>query len=226
MTDAPDDYRLLDVSCWLDDFQFPGDRPVLVDGPYNAVAGANPEFVHHLSTPTQAGTHIQGPRYFLADGATIDSFPLSRFEGEAVLVDIPKRGSDTEPEELAAALSGRPIADRILLLRTGHMAEVIASGTLDPARRPGLSLSAARWLVDAGVRMIAIDSVGVESRTTANYEVNVLLCSAGVLLLEGLVGLEQVGSGKLWLEAFPLKVRGVEGTPCRAVVKESIHPAG
>ena len=218
------DYLLHDVSCWLDDFQFPGDQPVAVTGPFNFLTGANPEFVYHLSTPTQAGTHVQGPRYFLADGATIDTVRLERFEGEAVLVDLPARGRDTGLAELREGLADRPLAGRILLLRTGHMAEVIASGELEPARRPGLSLEAAQWLVDSGVQMVAIDSVGVESRETANYEVNVLLCRAGILILEGLVDLEGLGPGHLWLEAFPLKLRGVEGTPCRAVVKEYPQP--
>jgi arylformamidase len=215
------DYRLVDVSCWMEDFQFPGDAPVAVTGPFNFLSGDNPEYVHHLSTPTQAGTHVQGPRYFLADGATIDTFPLDRFEGEAVLVDITKRGEDTTLADLTDALAGRALRDRILLLRTGHMAEVIASGILDPGRRPGLSLGAAAWLAEeSGVRMVAIDSVGVESRRTEHYEVNVTLCRAGILILEGLVNMETLRAGSLWLEAFPLKVRGVEGTPCRAVVRE------
>lgn len=214
-------YRLVDVTMRLDAFVFPGDAPVAVTGPFNFVSGANPEHVHHLSTPTQAGTHVQGPRYFLAEGATIDTLPLHRFEGEAVLVDMPGRGVDTDLDELLDSLAGRTLRDRILLLRTGHMEQVIASQDLDPAIRPGLSLAAARWLAtDSGVSMIAIDSVGVESRRTRDYDVNVTLCRAGILLLEGLVNLAGLGDGPLWLEAFPLKIAGVEGTPCRAVIKD------
>ena len=214
-------YRLVDVSAWMDAFQFPGDAPVEVSGPFNYLTGENPEFVYHLSTPTQAGTHVQGPRYFLADGATIESFPLDRFEGEVVLVDLAKRGEDTDLDDLRGLLEGRSLRDRILLLRTGHMEEVIAEGSLDPATRPGLSLGAARWLAqESGVGMLAIDSVGVESRVTANFEVNLTLCRAGILILEGLVNLAGLSRGPLWLEAFPLKLAGVEGTPCRAVVKD------
>jgi kynurenine formamidase len=214
-------YRLVDVSCWIDAFRFPGDQPVVVTGPFNHLSGSNPEYVHHLCTPTQAGTHVQGPRYFLAEGDTIDAFPLDRFEGEAVLVEMPQRGEDMTLAQLQSALAGRSLRGRILLLRSGHMQQVIAAGVLDPDTRPGLSLAAAQWLADeSGVGMVAIDSVGVESRRTADYEVNVTLCRGGVLILEGLVNLAGLGAGRLWLEAFPLKVRGVEGTPCRAVVKE------
>lgn len=206
---------------WLDDFTFPGDAEVEVSGPFNFLTGANPEYVHHLSTPTQAGTHVQGPRYFLADGATIDQVPLTLFEGEAVLVDLPRRGIDIGLTEFLDAVAGRMLAGRILLLRTGHMDELVRGEPLHPSTRPGLSLEVAQWLVEAsGVTMVAIDSVGVESRRTRNYEVNVMLCRAGIVILEGLVNLHELSAGRLWLEAFPLKLRGVEGTPCRAVVKD------
>ena len=215
------EYRLVDVSMWLDGFTFPGDDPVTVQGPFNHLEGNNPEFVYRFSTPTQAGTHIQGPRYFIKDGATIDTYELTAFEGEAVLIDLTGRGVDTELPELQTALAGRSLRGRILLLRSGHMAEAIQDQVLEAHRRPGLSLEAAQWLAhDSGATMVAIDSVGLESRHTKNYEVNVVLCQAGILILEGLVNLDDLSEGPLWLEAFPLKLAGVEGTPCRAVVKD------
>lgn len=214
------EYRIVDVSMWLDDFAFPGDSPVEVTGPFNYVGGANPEFVYEVATPTQAGTHVQGPHYFLAGGAKIDAFPLERFEGWAHLVDITARGRDTTLAELRARVGDADLSGSILLLRSGHMEEVITSGVLDPSRRPGLSLEAATWVAkESGVKMVAIDSVGVESRVTTDYDVNVMLCNHQVLILEGLVNLGGLKPGRLWLEAFPLKLRGVEGTPCRAIVK-------
>ncbi len=68
--------------------------------------------------------------------------------------------------------------------------------------------------------MIEIDSIGVESRKSKNFQVNKYLCSEGVLLLEGLFNLNAVHKRKIFLEAFPLKTSGVEGTPCRAIIKE------
>ena len=104
------------------------------------------------------------------------------------------------------------------------MAEIIDRGVMDPARRPGLSMDADEYLAeDCGVRMIAIDALGVESRATRNFEVNRYLCEKGVLLLEGLVNLEAVRARRFFLEAFPLKIRGVEGTPCRAIIKEPLQ---
>ncbi len=214
-------YCLIDISMGMDAFTFEGDQPFEVVGPLNWVTGSNPEFVYDFKASTQTGTHIQGPHYFLEYGRKIETFPLEAFEGWATVVQIEKRGEDTSREDLRRQLEPLTIADEIVLLRSGHMDEVIREGKLDPARRPGLSLNAARYLVEEkGVRMIAIDSVGLESRVTANYEVNVYLCQQEILILEGVVDLHRISKPRVFLEAFPLKMCGVEGTPCRAIVKE------
>ncbi len=214
----PTDYRLHDVSMWMDDFVFPGDEPVRVDGPFDVVGTDNPEWVYQFSSPTQAGTHIQGPHYFLEHGSTIDSFPLSRFQGWAHVVDIEANGTDTTVGQLGEQLDGVDLTDRFVILRSHHMDALVQGQPLDPSTRPGLSLEAAQWLIDRSVTMVAIDSVGVESRRSKNFDVNVLLCENSVLILEGLVDLGPIGD-RVWLEALPLKLRGVEGTPCRAIVK-------
>jgi len=140
------------------------------------------------------------------------------------LIDIEKRGVDTTRDDLVTKLGTEPVSNEILVLRTGHMEEIIASGLNDPMKRPGLSLDAAVYLAeDRGVKMIAIDSIGVESRATENYEVNKFLCEKRVLLLEGLINLKEVKSRRFFLQAFPLKIQGVEGTPCRAIIKEPVR---
>ncbi len=220
-------YRIIDVSQWMDDFFFHRDQEFVVEGPFNRVPGNNPEFVYDFKISSQSGTHIQGPHYFLERGDRIDAFPLSSFEGSALMIDLEKRGTDTTRDDLVSKLGADSVSDEILVLRTGHMAEIIASGRIDPGTRPGLSLDAAAYLaVEQGVKMIAIDSIGVESPSTENYEVNKYLCEKRILLLEGLVNLKDVRARRFFLEAFPLKIRGVEGSPCRAVIKEPVRSDG
>jgi len=219
-----DNYRIIDVSQWMDDFRFPGDPEFTVTGPFNRVSGDNPEFVYDLGLCTQTGTHIQGPHYFLESGTKIHEFPLSSFEGKALIVDLFKRGRDTTREDLASFLDGKDLAGKIVIFRTGNMEEIIEKGVVDPADRPGLATDAAKYLVETmKVKMIAIDSIGVESRESKHFEVSKYLCSQGVLLLEGLVNLYAVSKREVFLEAFPLKIRGVEGSPCRAIIKEKVY---
>jgi arylformamidase len=214
-------FRLVDVSHWIEDFVFPGNPGFEKTGPHNRVSGENREFVYDLSFCTQSGTHIQGPHYFLEEGQTIDLIPLEYFEGSCLLVDLEKRGTDTTAQDLETLIAPGERRLPVLILRTGHMEEVLSSGNLDPSRRPGLSLDAASFLTDrTSFRMIGIDSVGLESRRTKNHEVNLHFCRRGMLLLEGLVNLHSVRSRYAFLHAYPLKVRGVEGTPCRAVIRE------
>ena len=217
------DYRIIDVSQWMDDFRFPGNPSFSVEGPFNRVTGSSPEFVYDFTSCTQTGTHIQGPHYFLKDGRTIETFPLEDFEGDAVLIDIEKRGEDTTRSDLESLLDEADCKLEILILRSGNMEEIISSGSIDPTRRPGLSMDAAKFLAEeTNFKMLAIDSIGFESRITKNFEVNVYLCSKEILLLEGLVNLNSVSQRKVQLQAFPLKLKGVEGTPCRAIIRETL----
>lgn len=215
------EYNIIDISVWMDAFTFPGNPEWNVRGPVNRVEGKNPEYVYDFELCTQSGTHIQGPHYFIGDGKRINEFPLGGFEGLAYILDLDKRGCDTSREDLEELLGSIQLAGKILILRTGHMEELIRSKVLDPARRPGLSLDAAEYLCETKkIKMIAIDSVGVESRVSADYDVNVYLCSQGILILECLANLHAIKAKEVWLEAFPLKIAGVEGAPCRAIVKE------
>lgn len=217
------DYRLIDISMDMGGFTFPGNPPFRVEGPFSRVPGDTPEFVYDLTLSTQTGTHIQGPHYFMEDGRRIETIPLEFFEGRACVLDLVKRGQDTTAEDLQKLILPGDMGCPVVLFRTGHMEAVIRSGRLEASERPGLSLEAARYLVrEWRARLIAIDSVGVESRVTENYEVNRFLGESGVLILEGLVNLGSIRMRHVFLEAFPLKIGGVEGTPCRAVVKEPL----
>jgi len=218
------DYRIIDISMWMDSFDFPGNPPVRVTGPFNRLTGDNPEFVYDVEVCTQSGTHVQGPHYFLENGSRINDHPLDSFEGIAHVLDVTKRGADVTLDEMKRLLQGVDLTDKILILRTGHMEELIHAKKIDIRTRPGISLDAARYLCEEkGIRMIGIDSIGLESRATENYEVNVYLCSQGIIILEGLVNLHSIRKNKVFLEAYPLKIRGVEGTPCRAIIKEYVE---
>jgi len=216
-------YRLVDVSQWLEDFVFPGNPALLKSGPHNRVPGNNREFVYDLSLCTQSGTHIQGPHYFIENGKTIDLFPLDLFEGPCLVIDLEKRGTDTTAEDLQRLIRPEERNMPILILRTGHMDEVIETGVMDSSRRPGLTFEAACYLTgQTSFRLLGIDSIGLESRNTENYEVNLHFCKQGMILLEGLVNLGSITNRHAFLQAFPLKARGLEGTPCRAVIRDPL----
>lgn len=213
-------YRIIDISQDMSSYQYSGNPKLNVDGPHNRVSGSNPEYVYDISFCTQSGTHIQASHYFLKTGKTIDRIPLEKFEGEAFIITFLKEKCDLESESLKDGINSIDLQDKILLVHTGFMEKLI-EGKVKLESKPGLSFDTAKYLVEEKkIKMIGIDSIGLESVKTKNYVVNKYLCEREVLILEGLVNLDSVKSDKLWLEAFPLKIEGVEGTPCRAILKE------
>jgi kynurenine formamidase len=58
---------------------------------------------------THTATHIDSPRHFIPEGKTLDDFPVSKFMGEGVAVDLTPK----EPEEPITADDVEQYADRI-----------------------------------------------------------------------------------------------------------------
>ena len=42
--------------------------------------------LHHISMGTHTGTHVDAPRHFFAEGATVDQIPLTRFYGKCAVI--------------------------------------------------------------------------------------------------------------------------------------------
>ncbi len=212
-------YKIVDLSIWMDDFIFPGNPPVVREGPINRVTGSNPEYVYDLEFCSQSGSHIQGAHYFKSDGIRIHEYQLEDFEGKAHIIDVTKRGEDITKDDLLEKVADVGLEGKIVVFRTGFMDELISSQRMD-MKRPGLSLEAARYLCqEKKIKMIAIDALGVESVKSKNYEVNVYLCTQRILILECITNLHLMKGSEIYIEAFPLKIKGVEGTPCRAIAK-------
>jgi arylformamidase len=220
-------YDIIDLSLALNEEGiFPGDRAPKVQGPFSFVPGEHREFVYEMEMSTQAGTHIQGQHYFIENGKTIDQYLLARFEGPARVVDC--RGMQRiDADFLRRALPEACLDSLVLLFFTGFTAELLArrsarGGPLlfdDLADKPGLTAEGAGFLLERGARFLGIDSVGFEPYPTTDHAINRLLCRHDVLLLENLTRLELAPATGAWLECFPLPLAGVEGTPCRAVLK-------
>ena len=220
-TGFPQLSQIMDISMDTGAYTFPGNPPLERSGPHNRVSGPVREYVYDLRLCTQSGTHIQSGHYFLEDGETLDQVALERCQGWCRLIPLVKRGEDTTRKDLEALFRQHPLQERMILFVTGQMEDIIATGTCAPESRSGLSPEAAAYLVEErGVTLLGIDSLGLESRSFDDFRVTRYLGSRGVLLLECLVNLKQLPPfSRAYLEAFPLNIAGVEGTPCRAVLR-------
>lgn len=90
---------------------------------------------------------------------------------------------------------------------------------------PFLSEHAAQWLVDLGVRLIAMDTPSPDnpshSRGSAKDSPNhKVLLGAGVVLVEYVANLKAISASSVELIVLPLKLKGADGSPVRCVAIE------
>jgi arylformamidase len=205
---------------------WPGDPPVELVRVSDLAAG-DPFSLTRLSTSAHAGTHVDAPAHFLADGATVEALDLDALIGPALVLALPDLAAidaASLDEALDAALTalGQPRstgAER-LLLRTANSqrraqgvpeAEILADFV-------ALTADGARWLVERGVRLVGIDGPSIAPLEDIDTPHRVLL-GAGVVVVEGL-DLARVAPGEYTLVCLPLKLAGADGAPARAVLVE------
>jgi len=202
---------IMDISVTLSEIlpTFPGDPAI---GFERASDAANPFHLTCLHLGSHAGTHIDAPAHLLKNGATVDAIPLVTLIGPCRVVDLRDR---TQPIS-AGDLDGLNLAGvRRLLLRTNNSELWKKEGFAE--HYTGLTPAAAAHLVKLGIRLVGIHYLSIEPFASES-EVHRILLKAGMVILEGL-DLSDVNAGDYELICLPLKLAGVDGAPCRAVLR-------
>ncbi len=78
---------------------------------------------------------------------------------------------------------------------------------------------AAQLLADAGVALVGVDYISAEQFGAPAPRTHQILLGKGIPIVEGL-DLRPVQAGDYDLIVLPLKVRGHEGAPARAIVRK------
>lgn len=165
-----------------------------------------------LSMSGHAGTHIDAPFHFVPDGATIDALPLDLFMGPAVVHAV-----DAERYITAAHVNAMPLhGDTRVLLKTRN-SHLLQQSTFEPDF-VAFSVEAAQALVARGVKLVGLDYLSV-AHHDEQVPVHRAFLDHGLVLLEG-VDLSQVAPGRYELICLPLRLRGADGAPCRAVLRD------
>lgn len=187
--------------------------PVWPGDPAVQVARVSDELpmVSGLSMSCHAGTHVDAPAHFLADGAAADQLPLAVLLGRAWVVQL-AGGDMVTAERLAAA--GVPAGTTRLLIRTINSDR--RPVTFDPGY-VALTPDAAAWLLARGVRLVGIDGPSIEAYAAPGDPVHRALLAAGVIIVENLA-LAGVAPGAYELICLPLPIVGSDGAPARVVL--------
>lgn len=160
---------------------------------------------------THQGTHLDAMFHFLDDGKTLDQMPLDWFYGPATVLRLPKNAGeeltvdDFRPHE-AVLVPGAKI-----IYETGWHRHFGADDFFSAF--PSLTLEAAQYLADRGIRMLGMDTP-TPSRDW--YEVHHILLGAEIVIVETLAHLDRVPDAITFM-GFPLNFAGRDGSPIRAV---------
>ncbi len=157
-----------------------------------------------------SGTHADSPYHFDEAGAKIDEVPLDAYVGPAVVVDVRGRGI-IDANCFAGVDLG--ISPRVLL-----RSDVWRDPTEFRSEWPVLAPELAPWLATQGVRLLGLDFPSVDQRDSKDLPVHHALDRAKILILENL-DLRSAEPGLYELIALPLRIRGGDGSPIRAVLR-------
>jgi arylformamidase len=189
---------------------YPGDPQVLLT-PVTRIADGDSSNVSRITLCTHSGTHIDPPRHFSDLGLPVDELPLGLLIGKALVLEI--RGFQEIGCKELERLRIKGV-ERLLLKTDNSGLWEEKSFNHDFA---ALSIDGARYLLEAGVKLIGIDYLSIES-AEGDGEVHRLLLDNGVLILEG-VTLADVAPGEYELICLPLKIKGGDGAPVRALLR-------
>ena len=185
----------------------------------NDIASGASSNVSRVALGCHTATHVDAPVHFIPGAAGVDSLPLERLTGPATVYSVSLTPADAG-NVTAAALQRAHVAPGSMrvLLKTWN-SDLWRLGPHEfRADFAGITADGAQWIVDNKIGLVGVDylSVGPKGKGRPTHEI---LLTAGVVIVEGL-DLSGVAPGDYDFYCLPLKLKGSDGAPARAILIE------
>jgi arylformamidase len=203
-----------DISVILgeESIDYPGDTPYSRDLAAT-IQNTGDYALSKLTMSPHCGTHIDAPAHFIQDGKTIDEFPVQTFILPALVVEI----EDNETIDVQELESLHINAGEALLFKTENSRRGLSRAGVFTDEFVYLSLPAAEFCVERRLGLIGIDYITIEQYGAKAFPVHRKILAGNMLVLEG-IDLSGVDAGRYTLMCFPLKIKGCEASPVRAIL--------
>ena len=165
---------------------------------------------------THCGAHVDAPLHYDPAGASIDTLDLDDFIGPARVIDARGPGLLCRFEEIESALDRAPPR---LLFRLMEGDDHFSWPTGFRALAP----EAVERLAQAGIRLIGVDVPSVDPETSKELPSHMACRRHDIRIVENLV-LGGVMPGDYELIALPLRLKGLDAAPVRAVLRQLNAP--
>lgn len=200
---------IIDISMALDATtpEWPGDTPFAYRLSVTKQQSGSVN-IGELQSSTHIGTHIDAPFHYDEQGLKTDELPLDVYLTTAQVMDVTglEQVKLDDLDELKQGVSA-------VLLKTASWQD----RSEFPGAWPVFDPAIAEWMQANGVRLLGVDVPSVDPETSKELPMHHAMNRNGRFILEGIV-LDDVAAGIYQLAALPLKIRGGEGSPVRAVL--------
>lgn len=171
--------------------------------------------ISKIDMVANTGTYLDTPFHRYEDGYDLAELKLENVAyvpAEIIRVDGTKVKKIDESYFKKLELRGKAV-----LINTGWSANWGTDAYF--SNHPHLTEGAAKFLRDAGVRIVAIDTYNIDDTNDKTRPVHSTLLAAGIPIVEHLCNLETVPSGQsMTFTAVPIKIKDFSTFPVRAFV--------
>lgn len=206
------------MSEWIDISQtlsndiahWPGDEPFHFTVPFTKEQTGSVN-IGRITTSPHTGTHVDAPFHFDNNGKTIDELNIDTYIGTAKVIDV------TDAEKVTAELlKGHDLSgiSRILLKTRKEIHE-----EQFPSNFMIVDADVGPYLRSCGVQLLGTESPSVDHVRSKEVLAHHSLGENGIHIIENIV-LTHVEPGMYDLIALPLKIKGADGSPVRAVIRK------
>lgn len=175
--------------------------------------------ITQLIVSTHLGTHLDAPYHFFDDGCTVDALDLSKCVGPARVIKLAGKGPGTEiTVDDLARFEGCFVPGARIIINIGwyklYPKDLYFTGM------PGFTADCARWIAGRKIAMLGLDIPGVHLR---DYEeIHKILLGTEIVIVEALNNLDEISKEEVFFVGAPLKIRGRDGSPVRALAIEGL----
>jgi len=203
-----------DMAVW------PGDPSVEIQQ-LSSIDNGEEANVSQIRLSVHTGTHIDAPKHFLQEAGSIDTLPIEKLMGEALVLSIDDK-VDVIDEK---TLKNHPNVDdlvncRKVLFKTRNSQYWEENRTTFNENYIGLNTSAAAFLAELNLDLIGVDYLSIAAYTDSEAPHKILL-GKKIILLEG-INLHNVLPGTYNLICLPLPIVESDGAPARAILTQNV----
>ena len=206
--------KLIDISPSLtaDTPVFPGDAPFSSARRWTLSADC-PVNVSTFTMSVHAGAHADAPLHYDNDGAPIDEVSLAAYIGPCSVVHAMGCAPILGASALAEHVGVRRLQPRVLIRFFDRAPQIEWDADF-----PALAPDAIDWLADRGAILNGVDTQSLDPSTSKTMDAHRAAFRRDLRILENLV-LDEVPEDDYELIAPPLKLKGLDAAPVRAILR-------